>query len=201
MNQFPKTICRSNSARQSEKQTTPKRFQNSFRGITGQFLWKITPWITFRPFDLFSQIVYTKQVNSTSNTQQNLKIHTVLFWGSTREFSNKNYLEHALFYWRTLNHTNTNAVQSTFADLTPIVSTWKLPPHHFCLVHIDFTKTSNIDGRKLLSLKTVVRTRRSCKRAIIIWRTRHVRPRGADVLTNASKVIGYTLCTLSCKWH
>jgi hypothetical protein len=58
-------------------------------------------------------------------------------------------------------------VQSTFADITPIVSTRqlppkKLPPHHFCLVH-KVRKTANINGEKLFSLKPLLRTRRSYK--------------------------------------
>jgi hypothetical protein len=39
----------------------------------------------------------------------------------------------------------------------------KLPPHHFCLAH-RLRKTANMNGKKLISLKPVVRTRRSYKR-------------------------------------
>jgi hypothetical protein len=55
---------------------------------------------------------------------------------------------------------NFSTIQPTFADITPIVSTRQLPPkscHIITLVH-RVGKTANITGKKLLSLKPVVRT-------------------------------------------
>jgi hypothetical protein len=68
-------------------------------------------------------------------------------------------------------------------------------------------KKANIIGAVLLSLKPVVRTRRSYKRAELLKRkkifseTRHVRPWSVDVHKNASKVIRDTLFSLSCKLY
>ena len=51
-------------------------------------------------------------------------------------------------------------------------STEKLPPHPFCLVH-RVGKTTNITGKKLLSLQPIVRTRRSYNRIWLIKRQKY----------------------------
>jgi hypothetical protein len=68
-----------------------------------------------------------------------------------------------------------STVQSIFADITPIVSTRQLQPKScHLIIFVKFIelacKTANINGKKLFSLKPVVRTQRSYKRVGIIKR-------------------------------
>jgi hypothetical protein len=77
--------------------------------------------------------------------------------GENREFSNKNYIALALF-------DRSVHFRRHYADcFKSTTSTAKLPPHLFCLVH-RVRKPANINGKKLFSLKPVVRTRRSYRR-------------------------------------
>ena len=78
------------------------------------------------------------------------------------------------FHTKSAPNNNFSTVQPTFADIPPIVSdrqvsTEKLPPHHHFLVN-RVGKTANINGKKLLSLQPVVRTRRCYMRVRLIKR-------------------------------
>ena len=73
---------------------------------------------------------------------------------------------------------NCSTIQPTFADIPPIVSdrqasTGKLSPRHHCLVS-RVGKTANINGKKLVSLQSVVRTRRYYKRVRLIKQQKSV---------------------------
>ena len=76
------------------------------------------------------------------------------------------------FSYKNAPFNNFSTVQPTFVDIPPIVSgrqmsAGKLPPRQHCLVS-RVGKTANINGKKLLSLQPVERTRRYYKRVRLI---------------------------------
>jgi hypothetical protein len=116
--------------------------------------------MTFQPFDRFSQInVLIDLIQQVEHHKKHQNSYNFIL-GENQEFSD-NYLEHAYFY---------NLV--FLANIMPIVSTQQLPSKS-CLSSLLFSSyrlrtTANINGKKLLTLKPVVRTQRRYKRAVLV---------------------------------
>jgi hypothetical protein len=126
------------------------------RGASREFSWKFTLWITFQPFDRFSQNVYLSiQLNkrNITKTSKFLQFHSRGEPGIFRQTTSNMHFSTA------------HSTASTLRRLFQLDNFHrKVATSSLLLSSYRLRKTAKINGKKLLSLKPVVSTRRSYKR-------------------------------------